>query len=409
MKPVSLLLLLWAVIDVAHGPTISFLSNVRDVRITAPGRQNYFVVDEELWQHARPDLADLRLFDGSTQVPYAVTLERGGVSSAETPAKILNLGSVAGKTEFDLDSAGIPEYDHVRLQLESKNFVSNASVMGKDAPGKGAGTLLGSSTLYDFSTENLGSNFTLKVHPVSFRYLHVRISGSVRPQDVKGATISNLQEQKARWTKVGSCEAPRNQARTTLISCYVAPPVPVDRIQFQVDPQQVNFRRTVSLTEMQGLQVASGELGRVKIARGGTLVTAEDLTIDAGGRPAGHFTISIDNADNPALHLIAVQPLSIERRVYFDPQTANVLKLYYGDPRLAAPVYDYAKFFHAEASAEQDELGPGSPNPAYTGRPDERPWSERHKAILWIAMLIAVVLLARLALRGLLAPNKPQA
>ena len=34
---------------------------------------------------------------------------------------------------------------------------------------------------------------------------------------------------------------------------------------------------------------------------------------------------------------------------------------------------------------------------------------ERHKAILWIAMLIAVVLLARLALRGLLAPNKPQA
>ncbi|PYV86578.1 MAG: hypothetical protein DMG90_20875, partial [Acidobacteria bacterium] len=151
------------------------------------------------------DLADLRLFDGSTQVPYAVTLERGGVSSAETPAKILNLGSVAGKTEFDLDSAGIPEYDHVRLQLESKNFVSNATVMGKDAPGKSAGTLLGSSTLYDFSTENLGSNFTLKVHPVSFRYLHVRISGSVRPQDVKGATISNLQEQKARWTKVGSC------------------------------------------------------------------------------------------------------------------------------------------------------------------------------------------------------------
>ncbi|PYV86579.1 MAG: hypothetical protein DMG90_20880 [Acidobacteria bacterium] len=160
---------------------------------------------------------------------------------------------------------------------------------------------------------------------------------------------------------------------------------------------------------MQGLQVASGELGRVKIARGGTVVTAEDLTIDAGGGPPGHFTISIDNADNPALHLIAVQPLSIERRVYFDPQTANVLKLYYGDPRLAAPVYDYAKFFRAEASAEQDELGPGSPNPAYTGRPDERPWSERHKAILWIAMLIAVVLLARLALRGLLAPNKPQA
>jgi len=46
-------------------------------------------------------------------------------------------------------------------------------------------------------------------------------------------------------------------------------------------------------------------------------------------------------------------------------------------------------------------LGPGSHNPAYTGRPDDRPWSERHQVILWIAMLLAVALLAVLAIRGL--------
>jgi hypothetical protein len=39
-------------------------------------------------------------------------------------------------------------------------------------------------------------------------------------------------------------------------------------------------------------------------------------------------------------------------------------------------------------------------NAAYTGRPDDRPWSERHKAVLWAAMLLAVVVLAVLAVRG---------
>ena len=401
--------LLLATAAMAQTPSITFFSNLRDLRIAATGKQNYFVVDEELWQHARPDLADLRLFEGNTQVPYALSIERGSVTDAETQTRILNLGSAGGETEFDIDVGSVPEYDHVRLQLEAKNFVGTARVTGKDAPGPVQGTALGSSTVYDFSNENLGSNFTLKLHPVSFRYLHVRISGSVRPQDVKGATISNLQEQKARWSSVGSCEAPRNQGRSTVITCYVAPRVPVDRLQFQVDPQQVNFRRTVSITEAKGLQVASGELGRVKIIRGGTTVTSEDLNVEVGSRPAGHFTITIDNADNPPLRVSSVQPLSIERRVYFDPQMPTALKLYYGDPRLAAPVYDYAKFFHADTSAPQAELGPGSANPAYTGRPDERPWSERHQAMLWIAMLISVAVLAVLALRGFMSPGKPQA
>jgi len=408
MRFFAFTILLCAVLDLVQSPQLSFLSNVRDVRIATPERQNYFVVDEELWQHARPDLSDLRLFDGETQVPYAMTIERGGVSSAETQARILNLGSVGGQTEFDLDAGGISEYDHVRLQLETKNFVSNASVTGKDAPAQGHGTTLGNSTLYDFSAENLGSNFTLKLHPVSFRYLHVRISSNVRPQDVKSASISNLQEQKARWTKAGSCDAARNQGRATVISCFVAPVVPVDRIQFQIDPQQVNFRRAVSITETQGLQAASGEIGRVRITRGGATVTSEDLNIDVGGRPAGHFSVTIDNADNPPLRVISVQPVSIERRIYFDPQTANVIKLYYGDPRLAAPIYDYAKFFHADASATQAELSPGSTNPAYTTRPDERPWSERHKAILWLVMLAAVAVLLVLALRGLASATKSQ-
>ncbi len=90
----------------AQGPSISYFTNVRDVRISQADQQNYFVVDEEIWTHARPDLADLRIYDGESQVQYALSEQRGGTSSHEAAAKILNLGSVGGRTEFDLDIHG---------------------------------------------------------------------------------------------------------------------------------------------------------------------------------------------------------------------------------------------------------------------------------------------------------------
>jgi len=101
------------------------------------------------------------------------------------------------------------------------------------------------------------------------------------------------------------------------------------------------------------------------------------------------------------LTILAAEPLTLERRVYFDPQGKTALLLYYGDEKLYAPVYDYARFFHLDTSATEAQLGPGAHNAQYTGRPDDRPWSERHMAILWAAMILVVLALGVLALRGL--------
>jgi hypothetical protein len=77
------------------------------------------------------------------------------------------------------------------------------------------------------------------------------------------------------------------------------------------------------------------------------------------------------------------------------------LTLYYGDDKLESPVYDYAKLFQREKSAGAIQLGPESMNAGYTGRPDERPWSDRHPAVLWIAIVAAVLVLGVLALRSM--------
>jgi hypothetical protein len=386
-------------------PAISYFSTVRDVQIAQSDRQNFFIVDAQIWGNSRPDLGDLRLYDGESPMQYALSEHRAGISSEEVEAKILNLGTVSGHTEFDLETEGLAEYDRIRLRLDARDFVAKASVSGGSAPGKASEVELAPSTLYDFAKEHLGSNSQLKLPPSSFRYLHIRLSPGILPHQVKGATIANLREQQAYWTKAGSCAAPQAKPRKTEIACHVPPKVPLNRILLRIEPAQVNFRRSVRLEDAKGTQVASGEISRVRVNRAGTLITNEELAVNVSGwspdSSSGDLTLTIEDGDNPPLTILAAEPLSLERRVYFDPQGKTALRLYYGDEKLSAPVYDYARFFHLEASAAQAQLGPGAHNALYTGRPDDRPWSERHMGILWATMILAVLALGVLALRGL--------
>ena len=370
-----------SLLPATQDPVLSYFTNTRDLRVAQPGLQNYFVVDEEIWSRARADLSDLRIYDGETQVQYALSVQRGGTSNQEEVVRILNLGAVKGRTEFDLDMGRLAEYDRIRLNLDAKNFVITASLAGSNALAEPTATQLPPSTLYDFTSEQLGSNSVLKLPPSSFRYLHIKLSPGITPQQIKGATVYNLQETKTIWTKVGSCGTPWQSQRTTVIACESPIRVPVDRIRFQVDPDQVNFRRAVTVADSTERYESSGEITRVRLNRAGTTVVSEEMDLQTAGRGSGRLTITIDNGDNPPLSIAGAQLLSIERRVYFDPHEKSSLRLYYGDVKLDSPVYDYARFFHADPAAAKADLGAGTHKGAYRGRPDDRPWSERHNAV----------------------------
>jgi len=409
----------------AAGPAVSYFTRTREISTNPQLPANYFVVDEEILQHARPDLADLRIYNGETQVPYALAAQSAGLQSSEHNAKILNLGLVGGNTEFDLDLPETVQYNRIRLTLDAKDFLVTAHVFGKDALDGGPLVDLGVSTLYDFSRENLGTNRTLQLATSSFRYLHVKLTAGLRPEQVKGAWVSSLEERKSYWTDVGSCGAPRQvqppvrtaagsdslqgnlQGKpTTLVDCSVPPSAAMDRIVFAVAEGKVNFRRSVTLTEAGSangdpLLLSSGEISRIQLTRGGTVVNREELSLPVSRSQSGHFLVTVFNGDDPPLALLKVQPQVVERRVFFEPKGAAHLRLYYADDKLDAPTYDYAKFFKDDEAAAQAALGLAEVNVAFTGRPDDRPWSERHKAVLWLAMVTAVAGLGFLALRGL--------
>lgn len=396
--------LLFAVMSAQAAPqsSVAYFTHTREVTPADSSRQNYLVVDEEVWSVARNDLADLRLYapDGN-EVPYALRVERSSTLQTDTEVKVLQPGTIGGKTQFVLDVSGVEEYNRVSLRLDTRDFLARATIEGQDDLRGTRWVKLAEVTLYDFAKEKLGSNTTLRLPDSRFRYLRVTIAGGVPPGDVRGATVARYEEKPGHWTKIREITGFHEDGKTTVISIDWPENVPLERLTFDVDPSQVNFRREFQVMNAENRRVADGSLGRVRMRRASTQVDSEDLALDLSAVRSRQFRIIIQNGDDPPLRLRRVEALSVERRLYFDPRGNAKLSLYYGDDKLSPPVYDYAKFFQADASASAARLASHVKNAAYTGRPDTRPWSERNPAILWTALILAVAGLAAVALKGL--------
>ncbi|MGC2741720.1 MAG: DUF3999 family protein [Candidatus Angelobacter sp.] len=395
------------------GPSIPYFKYQRPVQ-AQPGGQRFVAVDEQIWKNARRDLGDLRLYSGQQEIPYALMVERGSRENDNKDVSVLQQSVAGGKTQFLIDMKDVPEYDHIDLKLTTKNFVAHARVEGQDDLHGKQWALLADSILYDLSKENLGANSMLRLPLSTYKYLRITIDGPVKPTDILGASSEFRQEQKAVWRNVGGAPAmaelpasaarghsSRRNGKATVLSFAVPENVPVDRVTLDIDPAQPNFRRSVQVTGDKDDYIGSGEIDRVHMVRQGKKIDSDDY--DVSFSEVGHkeIKVTIDNGDDPPLKIKSARLQQLEHRLYFDPPASGPLTLYYGDEKLDPPVYDYAKLFLLAKDAAPAQLGAEQANAAYTGRPDERPWTERHPAVLWIAILAAVLILGAIALRSM--------
>ena len=381
-------------------PSISYFKYQRPVQTSGAG-QHYVIVDETIWKHARPDLGDLRLYAGQTETPYALIVERGSLQRDRKDVPVLQQSTVGGKTQFLIDMSGLAEYDHVELKLSAKNFVAHATVEGQDDLHGRQWAKLGDSILYDLSRENLGSNSMLRLPRSTYRYLRVTIDGPVKPAEIKGATSEMREEQKPVWRDVASVPKQERQGKDTVLTFNVAGNVPVEQVIFSVDPAQPNFRRQVDIQNDKGVWLGQGEINRIHMVRAGRKIDSDRQAVEFSAAGQKTIKVMIHNGDDPPLLLQNTRLQQLERRLYFDAPAQGQLTLYYGDEKLERPIYDYAKLFQQDKAAASALLVPEASNTAYTGRPDERPWTERHPAVLWIAIIAAVLVLGAVALRSM--------
>ena len=402
---------LWAILALvlAVGSSPAYFRYRRAIPANAAAGQRYFVVDETIWQHARPDLSDLRLYAAEKETAYKLAIESGGSETEQKQFRVLQPATVAGKTQFILDMSGLEEYDRINLRLATKNFVAHARVEGQDDLHGAHWAVLGTTTLYDLTEEKLGNNSTLQIPLSAYKYLRVTVDSSVKPADVQSGTAGVTRAQKAVWRDLVAAVKQEQRGRDTVLSFEISPNVPVERLMLTIDPTQKNFRREISVQNDEQIS-AAGEISRIHMLRNGQKVDVEQTSLDlcgsCFGNPVGSnqktLQFVIHNGDDQPIKISSAHLQQFERRIYFEADAAP-LWLYYGDDGLNAPEYDYAKLFQKDAHADATPLNNEEANSAYTGRPDERPWSERHPAVLWATIIAAVLILGAIAARSLKA------
>ncbi len=381
-------------------PAIPYFRYERQLQAATSGGQHYAIVDETLWSHARPDLQDLRLYAAGKEIPYAVIIEAGNSETEQRVLRILQPAMIGGKTQFLLDMTAAAEYDRIQLKLAAQNFVAHARVEGQDDLHGKEWATLGTTTLYDLNDEKLGRNSTLQIPLSAYRYLRVTVDAPIKPSEVESATASATRADEAQWRDVGGSPTKEQKGKDTVFTFEVPRRLPVERVLFSLDPGQPNFRRSVEILAENEQEAGAGEISRLHMQRNGRKIDVEESSILLRPPSTGKVSVLVHNGDDAPLTVADLRLQQYERRIYFDVEQGVAPQLYYGDEKLDMPVYDYRKLFQKNESASKLSLGEEILNAAYTGRPDERPWSERHPAFLWAAIFAAVLILGGLAFRS---------
>ena len=454
-------LLLWQA-GVAKEPPVAqpeYLRWERNITVPAGSGQACAAIDGTVFPHAAPSLRDLRVFPvlsgtspsqvtpGAHEIPYVITLSQTATETTE-PVRVFNLGGSGSHIVFDLKMPARP-YSDVRLELAGQDFLATATVWGEDGPGAASGrrTSLGSFTLFDLTTQRLSRDMTLPLVESTFPFLHVELAVTAAPGTQAGsrfvpAMVTGAQVPPSRiaqtvYTTVAETTAITTSGRETTAALEIPARVPVERVSFVIAPEfKGNFSRDVRITASpsppaadaksapsgaadsieSGADLRNGALPRenlfgtilrVHATEAGHEIRTEQLSVPsvlgANLQTPAKIEITLNNGDDRPLPIAAVRLEMRQRKLCFEagPETAAGIALFYGDPVLDAPVYDYGRFFRAAPAPLAAALGPELVNPTFHTRPErERSFTERHPEVLWIALIAVVCALGMVAFRS---------
>jgi hypothetical protein len=395
-------------------PEIRFFQYQRSVQ-PSPGAsgQTCAVLDTQTFVHASPELADLRLYRDASEAPYVIHSAVQHLP-APRPIALLNLGRRKGKTVFDADMPE-GEYSDLQLAVSGQNFLAAVTVSGSQSE-TGAATRIGSYTIFDFTGQRLGRSTVLHLPKSNFRVLHFEIAGPIEPGHVEGISAAPASASEPKYLTVSDAIHFVRKGRDSVAEVTVPAHVPVDRIVFVPPAEPVNFSRDVSIevaeTPPEKDETAErlpapvsgyGNLLRIHRVQEGHTINEERLVVDPPqvffGAPE-KWTITVVNGDDAPLRFTSVRLEMVQRNLCFEAAANASYVLHYGDKALVSPRYDYSAWFAPQASAPVAALGPEQVNPGYEQRPDQRPFTEKHPALLWLALIVVILLLGLIAVRS---------
>jgi len=363
----------------------------------------------DLFAHCNAGCADLRVVDAQGQeIPYELRTDRATTRSESHEGRIMENSFASGKYTQIVGDLGrdSPFYDRVRVETDRPDFI----VWGEVALSDDAKTwriVEARAPIARFRKRSVDGTQTIPFQGLNSRYIRVRIFETEQQFSVTGLTVLREESHAAALAEVPATFQIANSDDTTetaWITNFASSHIPVSRLMFGTDTEE--FYRAV--------RVSGGVDGKLWSYRGSGVIfrykqgasTRESLAIDFPEWPHNEMLrVEVINGNDQPLRNAKLSLLAVPRRLVFRPQANANYRLLYGNGQAAAPQYDLSHYLDSgtvKPAYVAFSLGPEEATANYR---DPRPFSERHPSVLWIALVIAIVLIGLTALKTLRTPS----
>ncbi|NLF73148.1 MAG: DUF3999 domain-containing protein [Candidatus Anammoximicrobium sp.] len=367
-----------------------------------------FVLPPSVFDAARVDLADLRLYDAQLrEVPYALRIRSDVDTTEAVEGKEFNrVPDPAGGVQLSLD-LNDKQIDHneVEVNTPGDNYRRRVVLEGSD-DGNQWNELTKRDIVRFPSGEKAFVDKTLSYTPSRYRYLRITVSpdpqNDTRPIEIGDVVVRRRVkvpgELDVREVPYGQREATRADGGpgSRWVLDLQGRDVPVDRLLVTVADEEFVRNWYVEAggpadAHERFQRVASGVWQR----RAGERV--EDMAAEFGHEVrAARLRLVVTDNRNPPLRLTTVKAAAPARVVIAKrPESpSGPWRLYFGHPKAEAPNYDFARNLPQKLAPPPDRLplGPRQPNPIY--QPAPLPLTERLPWLIYVLLGAAVAVLA---------------
>ncbi|MGH9428120.1 MAG: DUF3999 family protein, partial [Terriglobia bacterium] len=302
-------------------------------------------VDGEVYRHALPSLADLRLVDNlGKEIAYSIYAQRESTTEETYEPKIFNRAILPGAYStltWDLEQE--TESNTLVLKTSSRNFKRRVEIAGSNDR-KLWLVLKADGYIFDFSGDQKIHLTTIKYPDSKYRYLQIKVwNGKEEPLTIEGAGLSRVKTTPARRAvrsvRLHSREEDAKLKATICVLDLSYENLPADFLL--IDTPEENFSRRVEIQAGNDLKFwespQQGDLYRFRTYK----YSVEKKTLRFPEMRCRYLKLLIYNHDDPPLKLAAFEVQSVEEDLVCRSQPDRRYSLYYGNPRAPAPRYDF--------------------------------------------------------------------
>lgn len=366
----------------------------------------------DLVSRCGPACGDVRLIDDRGQeVPFALSIERGESQSQSHETKLIENSFVRGQyTQLIADSGEKPPlYDRVSLETGEANFIVWVELALSD-DARTWRVVEPRAPIARFRSRAVDGTQTIPFQGLYSRYVRARIFQAAEQFPVSAVRVLYEVAHAAARTEIPAFFQPgtaSDAGESSWAAGLNSTALPVSDLRFATDTRE--FYRAVRISGSddgkEWSYVSSGTIYRY--LQNGNL--RESLRIEFPECTGRRFLrAEIVNGNDQPLANVRIAAFGTPRKLIFKQESSRAYRVLYGSERATPPQYDLKNYLESGPPKPVHRILALGPEEATANFLDPRPFTERHRELLWLALAVAVVLLGYTALRTLRTPPAPQ-